>query len=69
MSRLLGAPGGYLWGDDEVLLPHLTVYDPETYSSKELQPKPTGLLDHHGKPILRPVVAPERRPVGFLHPY
>lgn len=40
-------------------LPHLTVFEPEP------EPRPTGLVDHHGNEI---VAIEERDPIGFVWP-
>lgn len=51
------------------VIPSLTVFEPEPPTRAELKPRKTGLLDQYGQPITRPRVAPEQRPVGFLHAY
>lgn len=48
------------WFDDlpdAPLLPQLTVYEPDGDC------RPTGLVDHHGIPI---IAVDEREPVGFI---
>lgn len=57
MRRYVARPTSREWWDDEPMLPHLTVYEPDD------RPRETGLLDQHGNEL---VSVPERRPIGFV---
>lgn len=57
MRRYTVRPRSHDWWDDEPMLPHLTVYEPDD------RPRPTGLLDHHGNELM---AVDEREPIGFM---